>query len=177
MKKILTIAMAIVMMMAICVPAFAAELDQNHTSGTANVVYKAGQTVDDNGTEDPSDDIVIGTYTVTIPAYIQVADVNGTPTEYKVVAEDVLIPYQTSLTVNVAFTELELDGNTLAYDMQANPQSAGSLTSIASGDTILTVVAGDPTAVTTSTIGAVLTESPAFAGTFTDTATFIVSVN
>lgn len=178
MKKILSIFMALVLVACISVPTFAATLDQNTPSGEATVVYKAGQTVDDNGTpDDPTDDIVIGTYTVTIPDYISVAAVGATPTEYEVVAKDVLIPYDTSLTVDVAFDKLVLGSVTLGYDMKANPQSEGTLDSISSGDTILTIAAGTPDAVTTSTIGAVLTEAPLYSGVYTDTATFTVTVD
>lgn len=177
MRKFISIFMVIAIMLSLTTTAFAATLNQDTPSGEALVVYKAGETVDDNGTPDnPADDIVIGTYTVTIPAYIAVADVGAAPTEYDVVAKDVLIPYGTSLKVAVAFDELELGSVTLDYDMQANPQKAGSLASIASGDTILTVAAGNPTAVTTSTIGAVLTSAPLYSGVYTDTATFTISV-
>ena len=61
--------------------------------------------------------------------------------------------------------------------MQADPQSAsGALADIATGATVLTAAAGDPTAVTTSQIGAVLTADPLYSGNWTDTVTFTVSV-
>lgn len=178
MKKFISMMLAIVMMMAISVPAFAAELNQNNPTGTATAVYQAGEVVDDNGTPDnPTDDTVQGTYIVTIPEYIVAAEKDGTPTEYDVTAKEVLIPYQTNLVVTVEYDVLELSGNNLPYQMKADPQSeAGALSDLASGATILTVAAGDPTAVTTSKIGAVLTEAPFFAGIYTDTVTFTVEV-
>lgn len=180
MKKFISMALALTMMMAIAIPTFASDktLDQNHTTDTAIAYYQAGEVTDDNGTEDPSDDTVQGTWVVTIPNYIAVAEKDGTPNEYDVVAKDVLIPYQTELNVAVDYDTLELSGNTLAYKMQADPQSeANALADIDTGATILTAAAGDPTAVTTSHIGAVLTANPLFSGYWTDTVTFTVSVD
>lgn len=179
MKKIISILLAMAMTTAIAVPTFAADmtLNENQTSSTATAYFQAGQVVDNKGTEDPSDDVVQGTYVVTIPTYIDVAEKDGAPTEYSVVAKDVLIPYNTNLTVAVDYDILELSGNTLAYKMQADPQSAsGALADIATGATVLTAAAGDPTAVTTSQIGAVLTADPLYSGNWTDTVTFTVSV-
>lgn len=179
MKKLISIILAVVMMMAIAVPSFAAEktLDQNHTSDTAIAYYQAGEVVDDNGTEDPTDDTVQGTWVVSIPEYIEVAEKDGTPTEYDVTAKEVLIPYQTNLTVTLDWDVLELSGNELTYQMKADHNSEnGALSDLASGSVMLTAVAGDPTAVTTSHIGAVLTADPLFSGTWVDTVTFTVSV-
>ncbi len=179
--KIIFAVLAVCMVMgATSVTAFAATLDQDNTSGTATVYYQAG-TVDDNGTpEDPTDDTVGGTYLVTIPAYIEAAEVDGTPTEYDVTAKDVLIPFGTSLKVAVDFeNNLKLaDDNsvTVGYDMQAK-QGAGSLASVNTGATILTVNAGNPDAVTTSSIAAVLTDAPVYSGSYTNTATFNVTVD
>lgn len=177
MKKIISIILALMIICVAAVPTFAATLDNNTPNGEALVVYQSGEVTDDNGTsDDPSDDTVVGTFTVTIPEYISVAAKGATPTEYDVVAKDVLIPFGTSLTVKVSFDKLSLGSVSLGYEMKANPQKAGSLTKITSGSTILTVAAGNPTAVTTSTIGAVLTEAPLYSGIYTDTAVFEVTV-
>ncbi len=179
MKKFISIFCAVAMTMAVSIPTFAAEktLNENQTSNTATAFYQAGQVVDNKGTEDPSDDVVQGTWGVTIPTYIDVAEKDGTPTEYSVVAKDVLIPYETNLTVTVDYDILELSGNTLAYKMQADPQGAnGALSDIETGATVLTAAAGDPKAVTTSQISAVLTAEPLFSGNWADTVTFTVSV-
>ncbi len=173
-KTILSVLLCAALMLTMCVPAFAATLDQNTTSGDANVVYKAGQTANDNGTDDPSDDSVSGTYTVTIPEYIEAAAQGETPTAYDVTAQDVLIPYATSLNVSVDFDNtLKLADNTatvIAYDLQANGAS------VSTGATILTVAAGTPDATTTSTVAAVLTQAPAYSGVYSNTATFTVAV-
>ncbi len=58
MKKILSIAMALVMMMAICVPAFAADLNKTTNTGDSTVVVNSKDGVGD------------GDYTVTIPASV-----------------------------------------------------------------------------------------------------------
>ena len=179
--KVISALLAVCMVFgATSVTAFAATLDQDNTSGSATVYYQAGQVVDDKDTEDPTDDVVGGTYLVTIPAYIQAAEVGGTPTEYDITAENVLIPYGTALKVAVDFeNNLKLaDDNsvTIGYDMQAK-QAAGSLASVNTGATILTVAAGDPDAVTTSSIAAVLTDAPVYSGTYTNTATFNITVD
>lgn len=173
-KTILSLLLCAALMLTMCIPTFAAALDQNTTSGDTKVVYKAGQTTDDNGTDDPSDDIVSGTYTVTIPEYIEAAAQGETPTAYDVTAQDVLIPYATSLNVSVDFDNtLKLADNAatvIAYDLQANGAS------IASGATVLTVAAGDPDTTTTSTVAAVLMQAPAYSGVYSNTATFTVAV-
>lgn len=179
--KVLSAILAVCMIMSFgCVTAFAAELNQDNTSGSATVYYQAGQVTDDNGTEDPTDDTVGGTYTVTIPAYIEAADKNGVPAEYDITAKNVLIPYGTSLKVAVDFeNSLKLADDhavTVGYDLQAK-QGEASLASVNTGATILTVAAGNPDSVTTSSIAAVLTEAPVYSGTYTNTAVFNITVD
>ncbi len=179
--KIISAVLAVCMVFgATSVTAFAATLDQDNTSGSATVYYQAGQVIDNKGTEDPTDDVVGGTYLVTIPAYIEAAEADGTPAEYDVTAKNVLIPYGTSLKVAVEFeNNLKLEDDnavTVGYDMQAK-QGSGSLTSVNTGAAILTVAAGNPDAVTTSSIAAVLTEAPVYSGTYTNTASFNVTVD
>lgn len=178
MKKLLSFLTAVAVVACCAVPAFA--IDQNTPSGSTKVVFKAGQTVDDSGTPDPSDDVVAGTYTVSIPDVINAAAVDEEPTVYNVTAKDVLIAYNTNLTVDVTYqSDLKLTDNTAAtvgYELQANPQSAGSLAAVSSGDTILTVPAGTPEQTTTTQVAAVLTQAPAYSGVYTNTVTFTVSV-
>lgn len=181
-KKVLACALAVMLVLSIgTISAFAATLDQDNPSGTATVYYQAGQVTDDGGTaDDPTDDTVGGTWTVSIPAYIEAAAVGETPTEYDVTASNVLIPYGTSLKVAVAFTdELKLGDNnsvTLDYDLKANPQKASALASVATGATILTVAAGTPEAVTTTSVAAVLESAPLYSGYYSNTVTFNVTV-
>ena len=181
-KKLLACVLAVMLVLSIgTLSAFAATLDQNNSSGTATVYYQAGQVSDDGSTsDDPTDDTVGGTWTVTIPAYIEAAAKGETPTEYNVTAKNVLIPYNTSLKIAVSFTnQLELSDNgsvTLDYDLQAKQQGAGSLSSVSAGATNMTVAAGNPDAETTTTVGAVLESSPLYSGTYTNTVTFSVTV-
>lgn len=180
-SKILSAVLAVCVIMGITsLSAFAATLDQSNTSGSATVYYQAGQVIDNKGTEDPSDDTVGGTYIVTIPAYIEAAATDGTPAEYDVTAKDVLIPYGTALKVAVDFEnnlKLEDDNSvTVGYDLQAR-QGSGFLASINTGAAILAVDAGNPDTITTSSIAAVLTDTPVYAGTYTNTATFNITVD
>lgn len=174
-KSILAAALALTTLLAMSTTAFAADLNQDTQSGEAKVVYKAGQTTDDNDTpDDPSDDTVGGTYVVTIPDFINVADVDGQMEEEDVIAKDVLIPYGTNLSVNVAFSDsvvLKDNADTkLTYDMKVDGEKVNT------GDTIMTVAAGDPDTQTTVKIGAILTQAPDYAGVYQDTATFTVAV-
>lgn len=175
MKGIVAAVLALAALSAMTTSAFAAELNQDTPSGEAVVVYQAGQKTSDNDTpDDPTDDVMGGTYTVTIPEYIVAADVDGDPTEEDVTATDVLIPYGTNLTVTVSYADTltlqDNEGATVAYQMQKDGSA------ISSGDTILTVPAGDPDGSTTAKLGAVLTAEPDYAGVYLDTATFNVAV-
>lgn len=178
MKKLLSFLIAVAVTACCAVPTFA--LDQDNTEGSAKVVYKAGETIDDKETPDPSDDVVVGTYTVKIPDFIEAADKDADPTVYDVTAENVLIAYNTNLNVAVTYqNDLKLTDNTattVGYELKANPQSAGSLAAVSSGDTILTVPAGNPEQATTTQVAAVLTQAPAYSGVYTNTVTFSVTV-
>lgn len=182
-SKLLACVLALTMILSIgTISAFAGTLDQNNPSGTATVYYQAGKVTNNGGTpDDPTDDTVGGTWTVSIPAYIEAAAKGGTPTEYNVTAKNVLIPYNTSLKITVAFTdELTLSGNgsvILDYDLQAKQSGASALSSVSTGATIMTVAAGNPDAETTTIVGAVLESSPLYSGTYTNTVTFSVTVD
>lgn len=178
MKKLLSFLTAVAVVTCCAVPTFA--IDQSSPSGSAKVVFKAGETVDDKGTPDPSDDEIAGTYTVSIPDFIEAAGAEEEPVIYDVVAKDVLIAYNTNLTVTVSYENtLKQTDNaaaTVGYELQANPQSSSSLTAVSSGDTILTVPAGTPEQATTTQIAAILTAAPVYSGVYTNTVTFTVSV-
>ncbi len=72
MKKIIAIAMALAMMMAICVPAFAADLNATTSNGDTTVI------VDGTGVQNG------GEYTVTIPASVNLTWGNDGADEYVV---------------------------------------------------------------------------------------------
>lgn len=174
MKKLITI---ITLIMALClmsVTAFAGELDQATPSGDSTVYYKIGEFGNPNDLDDPTDDEVSGTYKVTIPDYIETAPMNETPVTQNITAKEVLIPYNTTLSVDITYdSELKLRENddvTIGYNLQVNGSD------INTGDTILTVDAGNPTSVTTVAIGGILTEAPIYSGMYANTANFVVSV-
>lgn len=76
MKKIISIALALVMMMAVCVPAFAATLDVNTQSGSATVLV--------DGVADKAE----GTYSVEIPASVDLTWGDTTKSgEYKITSQ------------------------------------------------------------------------------------------
>lgn len=172
MKKILT---AFILVMALCVtsiPAFAAEAD----TGDTTIYHKIGQIVNINDPDNPTDDEIAGTYTVSIPAYIEAAPKDQTPAdEQDVCASDVLIPYGTQLLVKMEFDgKLRLKSNndvTVGYKMQIDGYDATS------GSSVLSVPAGNPDEVTSAVIGSVLTETPVYAGIYANTATFVFSVS
>lgn len=172
MKKIFT---AFVLVLALCltsVPAFAAETD----TGDTTVYHRVGSIVNANDPDDPTDDEIAGTYTVSIPAYIEAAPKDQTPAdEQDVCASDVLIPYGTQLLVKMEFDgRLRLKSNsdvTVGYKMQINGYDA------VSGSSVLSVPAGNPDEITSAFIGSALTETPAYSGIYADTVTFVMSVS
>lgn len=174
MKRLITI---ITLVMALClmsVTAFAGELDQTAPSGDSTVYYKIGEFGNPNDLDDPTDDEVSGTYKVTIPDYIEAAPMNKTPVTQRITAKEVLIPYNTTLSIDITYDdELKLRDNgevTIGYGLQVDGSD------INTGDTILTVDAGNPTGVTIVAIGGILTEAPIYSGMYVNTANFVVSV-
>ncbi len=176
-KKAVAAALSLATLCSLSTVAFAADktLNQDTSTGTATVYYQAGKVTDPGTPEDPTDDTVNGTYIVTIPEYIKAAKVGETLVTENVTAKEVLIPFGKTLNVKVAFADsLVLADNAdtkITYDLQNQGAK------IATGDTILSVAAGNPDAVTSTALGAVLTQAPSFSGTYNDTATFTVSVD
>lgn len=173
MKKIFT---TLLLIMALClssIPSFAADLTHASPIGDTTVYHRVGNIADVNNPDDPTDDDISGTYTVSVPAYIEAAAQGQSPTEQAVSAFNVLLPYGSELLVSVDFDNylslLNHESVTVGYQMQ----SKGSL--ITSGDTILSVSAGNPDVVTGASIGSVLSSKPVYAGMYTNTATFTIS--
>lgn len=76
--------------------------------------------------------------------------------------------------VNALPDEVKLKDNsdvTIGYKIVADGSD------VTTGDTILTIPAGAPDAVTTAAIGGILTEKPVYSGMYVNIATFIVSVS
>lgn len=172
MKKLFVLLTLIAAMCVTSIPVFAAEAD----TGDTTVYHRVGNIVNINDPDDPTDDKIAGTYTVSIPAYIEAAPKDQTPNdEQDVYASDVLIPYGTQLFVKMKFDgRLRLKSNsdvTVGYKMQINGYDA------VSGSSVLSVPAGNPDEITSAFIGSALTETPAYSGIYADTVTFVMSVS
>lgn len=172
MKKILTVFILVLALCITAIPAFAAEAD----TGDTIVYHRVGNVVNVNNPNDPTDDEISGTYTVSVPAYIEASPKDQTPTdEQEVRASDVLIPYGTHLLVKMEFDgNLRLKSNndvTVGYMMKVNGQSATS------GSSVLSVPAGNPDEVTGALLDSVLSETPVYSGIYMNTVTFLFSVS
>lgn len=113
------------------------------------------------------------TYTVQVPEYIVPDDAGQQdPTEYSVTATDVVLPSGQKLSVTVEYdgTITEENGVKIPYQLYDSNREE-----IQSGDTILSKSAGEPGTEATIAFGAALTDSPKYAGVYTDTATFVFS--
>ncbi len=172
-KRLISVFLSVLLLMSLCVSAFAAELNQDNATGDSTVYYKAGKIADPK-TPDPIDDIMEGTYVVTIPEYIEAAPMDGTPVAQTVSATEVLLLPAETLSVSCSYSgELLLreDGTTkLGYEMQNNS------TAFSSGEVVLSAAAGTPDATFSSEISSVLTANPIYAGVYTDAVTFTCSV-
>lgn len=173
MKKLFT---TLILVMALCltsIPAFATDLTHEAPIGNTTVYHRVGNISDIHNPDDPTDDEITGTYTVSVPAYIEAATQGQSPTEQEVSAFNVLLPYGTQLLVSVDFENylslLNHESVTVGYQMQSKGNR------ITSGDTILSVSAGNPDAVTGTSIGSVLSSKTVYAGMYTNTATFTIS--
>lgn len=121
MKKVISLVMALVMMMAVMVPAFAAELNATTQSGTATVVTDTSAITGD------------GTYTVTYPATMNIVwSTTTTNFEYKVTSQ-----LKTGKLVNVTVADT---GDGLNMVNAANATLAYTLGGTVNGTTTAPVV-------------------------------------
>ncbi len=127
MKKLLAVMMAVVMMMAIAVPAFAATLDTATQSGEAVVITDTSGIVGD------------GTYTVTYPATMTLTW-SATSTEF---SYSVTSQLKTGKCVSVEI--LDKDSNGLLMVNASNETLAYSLSGTTTATTTRPVVAADDT--------------------------------
>ncbi len=159
MKKFIALAIAIIMMAALAVPAFAAEIDEETVNKTAQstVSYKTGES-----------------YTVTIPETITVG--NATGSDFSI---DANREAGKTITVTVVSTN--------GFKLNANEDYAYTL-SVKIGENAPTVItAQDNTVASTTakqTVSAKLIAAwadgctaPEAAGTYSDTLTFTVALN
>ncbi len=109
MKKIIAIVMALVMMMAITVPALAAELNVNAQGGDATVLTDTSNIVGD------------GSYTVTYPATMALTwGTEATPFQYSVTSQlktgkCVSVAITDSVNGEAGFNMINANGDALAY--------------------------------------------------------------
>lgn len=157
MKKMLTLALAVVMMLSCSVTAMAATATEG--ANTVPVTY----------TENTS-------YTVTIPETITI-DKNAS--EQTVSAKDVMIPTGTALKITVSSENYANNNWYVANKAAAAEKLTYTIknggTALKSGDTVLSVEAGN-TAGASVPLTMQLTGNVTKAGTYTDTLTFTVSV-
>lgn len=157
MKKIISLALAVMLITTMSVTAFAATIEGE--SGTVDVTYGVSES-----------------YTVTIPASTSLTE-NGVSME--VSTKDVVIPYGNQLTVSISsnnynegkwyLVDSANTSNKLEYSMKNGEND------VASDSTILTVAAGT-TDEQKVTLTATLVGTATYSGTYKDTLTFNVSV-
>lgn len=161
MKKVFTLMMAFAMMLALSVPAFAAEATVNEVS-----TDKTGQ-MTATLTQDQS-------YTVTIPDTITAAKQDATPTAVSISASNVFIDANQTLKVTVASGKgwklKDEKGGEFGYALKVGE----SVSALADNGEVLSVGAGTQTG--SASLTAQLTEEVTKSGTFTDTLTFTVNV-
>lgn len=149
---------AVLILSAITVPVAAADVNQNSSGGKATVSY--------------TNDSV---WTATIPAYVAPVEAGQQDVSaYEVAVKDVVIGdnQQLSATIEYSGYVTEENGVQIPYQLY---DSTGK--EIQSGDTVLSKGAGEPTTETAVTFGAALTDTPKYAGVYTDTATFSFAEN
>ncbi|MCR4594411.1 MAG: hypothetical protein K5761_05095 [Clostridiales bacterium] len=176
MKKILSLILAVICIFSISIPVFAATVDERHTSGNMIADYKAGYTTDDKGTEDPTDDDVESSYDISIPEYIVVTAQNEDRTVQTVEITNAMLEYDTILYLSLSYSSLKCGRQTLGYKFQRADDGSQNFVDVQSGSNIIEVRAGSPNAVSHMNLSAVLTQSPIFAGNYTDTVTFNATV-
>lgn len=156
MKKLLTLAMAVVMVLAMSAPVFAAELSGSDESGTVDVTYGVAQG-----------------YQVTIPENFDLQV--GQDVEKSVSAQNVLIPEGNTLKVAMqSLNNLAVvyKGSSIAYTVKVGEAA------FTNGENVLSLVSGNTSGsaalkfTTTSAQVAAATK----AGDHTDTLTFTCSV-
>lgn len=157
MKKIIRLALAVMMIATMSITAFAATIENG--TGTVEVTYGVSEN-----------------YTVTIPAN---TTLTADGVNMDISASDVVIPYGNQLTVSISSFNYADNKWYLVDDANASNKLEYSIkngeNAVASDDTILTVAAGT-TEVQTTTLTAKLVGTATYSGTYKDTLTFSVNV-
>lgn len=144
---------AVLILSAITVPVAAADVNQDSSGGKATVSY--------------TNDSV---WTATIPAYVAPVEAGQQDVSaYEVAVKDVVIGDNQQLAATVEYSGYVTEANGVKIPYQLYDSNGEE---IQSGDTILSKSAGEPNTEAAITFGAALTDSPKYAGVYTDTATF-----
>lgn len=144
---------AVLILSAITVPVAAADVNQNSSGGTATVSY--------------TNDSV---WTATIPAYVAPVEAGQQDVSaYEVAVKDVVIGDNQQLAATIEYSGYVTEANGVKIPYQLYDSDGEE---IRSGDTIISKNAGEPGTEAAITFGAALTDSPKYAGVYTDTATF-----
>lgn len=153
-KFISSLLSAVLVLSAVAVPVAAADVNQDASGGKATVSY--------------TNDSV---WTATIPAYVAPVEAGQQDVSaYKVVVKDVIIGDNQQLAATIEYSGYVTEANGVKIPYQLYDSDGEE---IQSGDTILSKSAGEPGTEATITFGAALTDSPKYAGVYTDTATFV----
>lgn len=161
MKKLLSIALTLVMVLSLSVTAFAADITQDSNPKTAdtNVTFNV----------DP-------TYTVTIPATVTLAkdqDAGNYKQDATITASDVRLLEGQTITVKLA-SDFQLDTAASAtYKLPYTVKVGDSETAIATGDTVATFNTDTNSQSSTLHFAA---DNPTYAGNYSDTVTFTIAV-
>lgn len=152
-KFISSLLSAILILSAVAVPVAAADVNQDSSGGTATVSY--------------TNDSV---WTATIPAYVAPVEAGQQDVSaYEVAVKDVVIGDNQQLAATIEYSGYVTEANGVKIPYQLYDSDGEE---IQSGDTILSKSAGEPGTEAAITFGAALTDSPKYAGVYTDTATF-----
>lgn len=158
MKKIISLALAVMMIATMSTTAFAATIENG--TGTVEVIYGVSEK-----------------YTVTIPADITLTA--NHESDIEISASDVVIPYGNELTVSISSTNYTDSKWYLVDSASASNKLEYSIKNgendVTSGSTILTVAAGT-TEKQEVTLKAKLVDKATYSGTYKDTLTFSVNV-
>lgn len=161
MKKLLTIMLALVMVLSLSVAAFSAGITQDSNTKTADTSVTFNV--------DP-------TYTVTVPATVTLA--KAADGSYKqdatITATDVRLLEDQTITVTLASDfKLITDAAGATYELDYKVTVGDSSTAIATGDTVATFTTDTNSQSSTLHFAA---ENPTYAGEYSDTVTFTISV-
>lgn len=152
-KRTLSLLLAVVMVLTMCIPVFAANITD---TGAATVEHS-----------------VEATWTATIPAYVIPEEQGQQTAAYSVTLENAVIPDGQLLTASVTYSGSMEESNGVELPYKLYDESGNE---IQSGARIMSKVSGTPAESVAVAFGAALTAKAKYAGVYTDTATFTFDV-